>query len=150
MYLSPSSDSHCSIPNLLSLREGGMKARNGNKQMSVFASHNNVLICWWNKAEEQWFTKWDDGLTPPLHLTDVLFHQASVEVNKESPGGLGTLSEAIDNSFMDVRVCGILFESIREVWWGLLQDCDGGGLETWGTPTSRQGLREHWFCVYLA
>ena len=49
-----------------------------------------------------------------LHLTDVFLHKTGVEVNDESPGGLGTLSEAGRNRFTDVRVFGALSKAIRE------------------------------------
>lgn len=63
-----------------------------------------------------WFLiRFDYILThSPVHLADVFLHRAGVEVNKESPGGLGTLPEAVGNRFVDVKVLGALSKAIRE------------------------------------
>lgn len=38
-----------------------------------------------------------------LHLAGMFSHQARVEVNKQSPGGLRTLFEAVENTVTDAR-----------------------------------------------
>ena len=51
----------------------------------------------------------------PVHLADVILYQASVEVNKESPGGLCALSEVIGDGFKDARELDALLNVTREL-----------------------------------
>lgn len=147
------------VPSLPFHHLGAWKLRSEKNQTSDFTSCKKVFIWWYNRPNEHYFIKRDYTHTPPVHVADVFFHQASVEVDKESPGRLSPLSEAISSCFMDVRVCGILLKSIREAQRGLRQDCKWGSLETWESNRVRRfngalGLRkqtemfQHWWNVY--